>query len=180
MNWKSACPSIHTFHVPSQSMDSGVYSRAVAMLGRSFLCAGARPWHFYQRQWCQGNERAVEKAGFKAPHLKHKTWRTSLWKLKKASQKKSKSELSDRRFWTRESRAACDPPMWFAITAFTFIICCTLSGVKELSDISKHSLLLTSVSQCEQLFSSIMNVKPRTRTRLTDEHLEGCKRIGTK
>jgi hypothetical protein len=32
---------------------------------------------------------------------------------------------------------------------------------------------------CEQMSSLMKNVKSRTRTRLTDEHLEGCMRIAT-
>jgi hypothetical protein len=34
-----------------------------------------------------------------------------------------------------------------------------------------------STYRCEELFSLIKNVQLRTRTRLTDEHLEGCVRI---
>jgi hypothetical protein len=33
--------------------------------------------------------------------------------------------------------------------------------------------------RCEQLSSLMKNVKSRTRTRLADEHLEGCMRIAT-
>jgi hypothetical protein len=33
--------------------------------------------------------------------------------------------------------------------------------------------------RCEQLFSLIKNVKSKTRTRLTDQHLQGCMRIAT-
>jgi hypothetical protein len=33
--------------------------------------------------------------------------------------------------------------------------------------------------RCEQLLSFMKNVKSRTRTRLTEEHLEGCMRIAT-
>jgi hypothetical protein len=33
--------------------------------------------------------------------------------------------------------------------------------------------------RCEQLFSLMKNVKSRTMTHLTDEHLEGCMRIAT-
>jgi hypothetical protein len=33
---------------------------------------------------------------------------------------------------------------------------------------------------CEQLFSLMKNVRSRTRTRLTDKHLDGCMRIATR
>jgi hypothetical protein len=33
--------------------------------------------------------------------------------------------------------------------------------------------------RCEQLYCLMKNGKSRTRTRLTDEHLEGCMRIAT-
>jgi hypothetical protein len=39
------------------------------------------------------------------------------------------------------------------------------------------SSVFVSNYRCEQLFSLMNNVKSRTRTRLTDEHLEGCMRI---
>jgi hypothetical protein len=49
--------------------------------------------------------------------------------------------------------------------------------------IRKHVLLMSSVFgssyRCEQLFSIMKNVRSRTRTRLTDEHLDGCMRIAT-
>jgi hypothetical protein len=49
--------------------------------------------------------------------------------------------------------------------------------------IRKHVLLMSSVFgsdyRCEQLFSWMQNVKSRSRTRLTDEHLEGCTRMAT-
>jgi hypothetical protein len=54
---------------------------------------------------------------------------------------------------------------------------------KYLPVIRKHVLLMSSVFgrkySCEQLFSLMKADKSRTRTRLTDEHLEGCMRIGT-
>jgi hypothetical protein len=33
--------------------------------------------------------------------------------------------------------------------------------------------------RCEQLFRLMKNVRSRTKTRLTDEHLGGCMRIAT-
>jgi hypothetical protein len=39
-------------------------------------------------------------------------------------------------------------------------------------------LVFDSTSRCKQLLS-VLNVKSRTRTRLTDEHLEGCMRVAT-
>jgi hypothetical protein len=46
-----------------------------------------------------------------------------------------------------------------------------------------HSLLISSEFgsnyRCEKLFSLKKGVRSRTRTRLIDEHLEGCMRIAT-
>jgi hypothetical protein len=41
------------------------------------------------------------------------------------------------------------------------------------------SSVFDSKHLCEQLFSLMKNVKSRTRTRLTEEYLEGCMRIAT-
>jgi hypothetical protein len=52
-----------------------------------------------------------------------------------------------------------------------------------LPDIRKQDLFMSPVFGskygCEQLFNQMKNVKSRARTRLADEHLEGCMRIAT-
>jgi hypothetical protein len=42
------------------------------------------------------------------------------------------------------------------------------------------SLVLGSKYRCKQLLSLLANVKSRTRTPLTDEHLQGCMQITTR
>jgi hypothetical protein len=39
--------------------------------------------------------------------------------------------------------------------------------------------VFSSNYRCEQLFSLMKDTKSRTKTRLTDEHLEGCMQIAT-
>jgi hypothetical protein len=61
--------------------------------------------------------------------------------------------------------------------------CIILCDEKYFPDIRKDVLLVPSVFgsnyRCGQLYSLMKNVRSRSRTRLTDEHLEGCVRIAT-